>query len=90
MEEADHGLMDNWLRHVQDVARFHKEKLLSIEPDKRIDVLCELNVMEQVLNVRNTTTIKNARKNGIHVTVHGWIYDISNGILKDLNVINGY
>ena len=84
MENVEHGLIDNWLRHIKDVSRFNAKKLNTIEPDKRLDLLCELNVIEQVKNVCNTTIVQNAWKNDVELSVHGWIYSIENGILKDL------
>lgn len=85
MDNQEHGLIDNWLRHIKDVRRFHAEKLSQLENDKRLDLLCELNVMEQVINVCNTTIVQNAWKNGSKLCVHGWIYGIEDGILKDLD-----
>ncbi len=84
MEDHEHGLIDNWLRHIKDVSRFHAKKLKGLEPAKKLDLLCELNVIEQVANVCNTTTVQSAWKRGAKLTVHGWIYNIKNGILKDL------
>ncbi len=85
MEDQDHGLMDNWLRHIKDVGRFHADKLDGLEHNKKLDLLCELNVIEQVSNVCNLTVVQNAWKNGAELAVHGWIYSIENGILKDLD-----
>ena len=85
MENQDNGLMDNWLRHIKDVYRFNAEKLEGLEYDKKTDLLCELNVIEQVTNVCYTTTVQNAWKNGKDLSVHGWIYNIKNGILNDLD-----
>ena len=87
MEDADHGLIDNWLRHIKDVYRFNAAELDAIEdPVARRDRLCELNVIEQVANVCNTVTVSNAWKNGQPLDVHGWIYSLEDGILKDLGV----
>ena len=86
MEEEDHGLVDNWLDHIKDVSRVHAEKLEALEVCDRFDRLCELNVMEQVTNVCNTATVQTAWKNETELSVHGWIYNINNGILKDLDV----
>jgi len=86
MENQAHGLIDNWLHHIKDVSRFNAEKLKGLEPDKEFDLLCELNVIEQVKNVCNTTVVKNAWKQGAELSVHGWIYNIENGILKDLDM----
>jgi len=85
MEKEDHGLVDNWLRHIKDVTRFNTEKLEGLSGERKLDLLCELNVIEQVANVCNTTTVQNAWKNGSELSVHGWIYNIENGILKDLD-----
>jgi len=85
LEPEDHGLIDNWLRHVKDVSRFNADKLSGLDADKKLDLLCELNVVEQVTNVCNSTIVKNAWKNGVELAVHGWIYSIEDGILKDLD-----
>jgi carbonic anhydrase len=85
MEDRDHGLIDNWLRHVKDVIRFNAEKFEGLEHDEKLDLLCELNVKEQVTNICNTTIVQNAWKQGVELSVHGWIYNIENGILKDLD-----
>ncbi len=83
----EHGLIDNWLRHIKDVFRYHEDKFLSIPDEKeRLNLLCELNVIEQVANVCHTTIVQNAWKAGQDLSVHGWIYSIEDGILKDLNV----
>lgn len=84
MGDEQFGLIDNWLRHIKDVARLNKEKLEDLSEDERFARLCELNVLEQLENVRNTTIVQNALKRGQVLHVHGWIYDIKNGILKDL------
>lgn len=87
MEDTSHGLIDNWLRHIKDVYRFNTSELDAIEdPVARRDRLCELNVIEQVANVCTTTTVTNAWKNGQKLDVHGWIYRLEDGILKDLGV----
>jgi carbonic anhydrase len=79
------GLIDNWLRHVQDVADRH-ETLMREAGDEAacIDRLCELNVIEQVRNVCNTTVIADAWRRGQRVAVHGWIYALHDGLLRDL------
>jgi len=84
MEDEDHGFLDNWLRHVRDVDRFNSEKLESLDKKERLDLLCELNVKEQVKNVCNTPVVQKAWKSGQSLHIHGWIYDIHNGLLKDL------
>lgn len=83
----DYGLIDNWLRNIQDSYRLHQKQLEAVEDEReRVDLLCELNVMEQVANVCRTTIVRNAWKSGQQLSVHGWIYGIEDGILKDLNV----
>jgi len=85
LENHEHGLIDNWLRHVKDVIRFHKSKFSGLSHKEELDLLCELNVKEQVINIRNTTIVQNAWKQGRDLSIHGWIYSIENGILKDLD-----
>jgi carbonic anhydrase len=81
------GLIDNWLRHVQDVRQKHETKLAAIaEEDDRWDRLCELNVIEQVLNVCQTTIVQDAWQRGQSLAVHGWIYKIQDGLLRDMSV----
>ena len=81
------GLADNWLRHVQDVREKHEDCLhaIPVETD-RANRFCELNVIEQVGNVCETTIVRDAWHRGQSVTVHGWIYGIKDGLLRDLNV----
>jgi len=86
MENQEHGLIDNWLHHIRDVSRFNAEKLKGLEPDREFDLLCELNVIEQVKNVCNTTIVRKAWQEGAKLSIHGWIYNIENGILKDLDM----
>jgi len=86
LEDRRLGLIDNWLRHIQDVAHKHTKTLNEIkEFPARADRLCELNVLEQALNVCQTTIIQDAWARGHGISVHGWIYGIQNGLLKDLN-----
>jgi len=81
------GLADNWLRHVQDVVKKHDTCLQSlVHLDDRHDLLCELNVIEQVFNVAETTIIQDAWERGQEVTVHGWCYSLADGQLKDLGI----
>jgi carbonic anhydrase len=91
MRDSRLGLIDNWLRHVQDVARRHDAELRALTDDAaRLSRLCELNVMDQVLNVCATTIVRDAWARGKKLEVHGWIYDIRDGLLKDLAVgVNG-
>lgn len=87
LENRSHGLIDNWLRHVQDVIRKHETLLAGIaEEQKRIERLCELNVIEQVVNVCQTTIVEGAWARGQGLAVHGWIYSLTDGLLRDLDV----
>ncbi len=87
MDNCDHGLIDNWLRHIKDVYRYHREKIDALENEQeRIDLLCELNVVEQVANACHTTIVQGAWRSGQDLSVHGWIYNIEDGILKDMGV----
>ena len=80
------GLSDNWLRHVQDVHEKHKEALTALDQNQAIDRLCELNVIEQVSNVSRTTITQDAWARGQELAVHGWIYGLHGGLLRDLEV----
>ncbi|HET9714019.1 MAG TPA: carbonate dehydratase [Pyrinomonadaceae bacterium] len=86
MQNAQLGLIDNWLRHVQDVVSKHEEVLSTLDEDKRLDRLCELNVIEQVLSVGRTTIVQSAWQRGQELVVHGWIYGLEDGLLRDLGV----
>ncbi len=81
-----HGLIDNWLRHVVDVAEKHAGELASLPEDRRLDRLCELNVTEQVANVCQTTIVEDAWSRGQALTVHGVVYGLEDGLLRDLQV----
>lgn len=79
------GLADNWLQHVRDVAEKHERKLKCVAgPAERCDRLCELNVIEQVENVCRTTILRDAWARGQQIAVHGWVYGIKDGLLRDL------
>jgi carbonic anhydrase len=81
------GLIDNWLRHVQDVMKKHRAQLDTLADDQtRLNRLCELNVIEQVLNVCETTIVQSAWDRGKQLEIHGWVYGIHDGLLKDLSV----
>ena len=87
MNNLQLGLIDNWLRHVQDVLHEHEELLANIsDEDERLDRLCELNVIEQVLNVGRTTIVQSAWQRGQDLAVHGWIYGLEDGLLRDLRI----
>ncbi|MFA6290989.1 MAG: carbonate dehydratase [Victivallales bacterium] len=87
MENRPHGLVDNWLRNIRDTWRRNRAEL-EIIPDEygRSNRLCELNVCDQVINVGNTTIMQDAWRRGQKTTVHGWIYDLADGLLRDLGV----
>jgi carbonic anhydrase len=87
MEDQPHGLVDNWLRNIRDTWRRNRDELEMI-PDQsgKANRLCELNVCDQVINVGNTTIIQDAWRRGQQTTIHGWIYDLADGLLKDLGV----
>ncbi|HUQ81382.1 MAG TPA: carbonate dehydratase [Gemmatimonadaceae bacterium] len=78
------GLIDNWLRHIQDVRQKHSATLDALSPDAREDRLCELNVLEQAVNVCGTTIVQDAWERGQALTVHAWIYRLDDGLIRDL------
>lgn len=81
------GLIDNWLQHIRDIMRDYQTDLDKIEnPDEKTDRLCEINVIEQVLNAGHTTIMQDAWAKGQNVSIHGWIYHLSDGIHQDLQV----
>lgn len=86
LEEQRHGLIDNWLRHVADVREKHATELASLADDRRLERLCELNVVEQVANVCGTTIVRDAWEREQELTVHGVVYDLRDGLLRDLGV----
>lgn len=87
LEDARLGLVDNWLRHIQDTAQLYEKRLNQIPDDEaRLNRLCELNVIDQVLNVSETAVVKKAWERGTDLTVHGWIYGLSDGLIRDLEV----
>jgi len=86
LEGTRHGLVDNWLRHVVDVAEKHATELAALADDERPVRLCELNVVEQVANVCQTTIVEDAWARGDDLTVHGVVYGLDDGLLRDLDV----
>ena len=86
LDNARIGLADNWIRHIQDVRDRYSEGLQAAHPSERLNMLCELNVVEQVVNVCHSTVMKDAWARGRVVTVHGWIYGVHDGLLQDLLV----
>ncbi len=87
LETHPHALVDNWLRGIHNVYRKHRRVLDGL-PDReaRLRALCEFNVREQVLNAARTTVLQTAWRDGRPIAVHGWIYKLSDGLLKDLNI----
>ena len=93
LSNQKYGLIDNWLRNIKDIYRQHHDKIDCIvdadkivQENKRVNRLCELNVIEQVNNVCHTTIVQDAWDRGQALSVHGWIYSIRNGVIKDLSV----
>ena len=85
-ENADNGLIDNWLRNIKDVQHRHRKKIEAIEDkEARLELLCELNVKTQVAHVCHTTIAQNAWQRGQPLAVHGWVYSLKDGLLKDLD-----
>jgi carbonic anhydrase len=81
------GLIDNWLRHVQDIAEQHRLDLVTGLTDaRRVERLCELNVLEQVTHVCRTTIVQDAWKRRQTLMVHGWIYRLEDGLIRDLGL----
>ena len=89
-EDQKHGLIDNWLRHIQDTANLQSKRLSEItELDQKLDLLSELNVTQQVINVGETTIVRDAWERGQDISIHGWIYGLKDGIIRDLEISVG-
>lgn len=87
LDDTRLGLIDNWLRHIQDIMHKYEGELSAADGyDSRLDRLCEINVLEQVVSVGETTIVQDAWERGQNVAVHGWIYTIADGIYRDLGV----
>ena len=86
-ERTKLGLIDNWLRHVEDVRQRHELTLAALPPDAALDRLCELNVIEQTRHVCETTAVQDAWTRGQELEVHGWIYGLHDGRLQDLGFL---
>lgn len=86
IDDDKYGLIDNWLRNVHDVMRIHADRLEHLDAATRFDRLCELNVIEQVRNVASTSVVEQAWREGRKVHVHGWIYSLKDGLLRDLGL----
>jgi carbonic anhydrase len=87
MSNTSIGVIDNWIRHIKDVYRFHQEELDTItDENKRFNRFVELNTMEQVFDLAKTSIVQNAWKNGQELHLHGWVYGLNSGLVKDLGV----
>ena len=87
IDDAPHGLVDNWLRHIRDLYQQHATEIDSIrDGTDRINRLCELNIQRQVKNVANTTIVQDEWGKGATLSIHGWVYSIENGLLHDLGI----
>jgi len=87
LENKEHGIVDNWLRAIKDIYRTHKSHFHAVESEREeLDLLCELNVVEQVRNICHTSIVQNAWLSGRELSVHGVIYAVEDGIIKDLDV----
>ena len=84
VEDQDHGLINEWLQHIKTVKQKYLAELVDLTAEQKNNRMCELNVIEQVKHVSETAAVQQAWKNGNAVSIHGWIYDISDGILHDL------
>ncbi|MFA5627110.1 MAG: carbonate dehydratase [Thiohalomonadaceae bacterium] len=90
LQDRELGLIDNWLNYVRDIYDRHRRQLEPLAEEQRVDRLCELNVMQQVANICHTTIVQHAWQKGQRLSVHGCIYSIRDGILRDLGVrVNG-
>ncbi|WP_444895517.1 carbonate dehydratase [Microbulbifer sp. SSSA005] len=86
MGHSECGLVDNWLRHIKDVYARHRQELESLDKESRSARLCELNVMAQVQNLAMTKIVQHAWDRGQRLSLHGWIYDIRDGLIRDLGM----
>ncbi|WP_374400729.1 carbonate dehydratase [Flavobacterium sp.] len=87
MGNSSIGIIDNWIRHIKDVYRFHQQELDAIENEKeRFNKFIEINVKEQVMNLAKTSIVQNAWKNGQELSLHGWVYGLNDGYVTDLDV----
>ncbi|MBK4727661.1 MULTISPECIES: carbonate dehydratase [Erwiniaceae] len=86
VENPELGLINNWLLHIRDLWYKHSSLLGELPPEKRFDKLCEINVIEQVYNLGHSTVMQSAWKRGQKVNIHGWVYGIMDGYLRDLGV----
>ena len=89
LENNDYGILEKWLSQIKDVFRFNSKKFQGLNHENKIDLLCEMNVKEQVKNICETAIVRKAWEEGKEITVHGWIYSIKNGLLKNLDTFDG-
>lgn len=85
-ENCSHGLVDHWLYPIKDIYRENHDELEALDDKARIDRLCELNVIEQVRNLAKTTIIQNAWDRGQQLAIHGWVYSLEDGLVRDMEV----
>lgn len=86
MSNKQHGLVDHWLRNIKDIYHKHKEGFENVAQENHSDLLVELNVKQQVNNISATNIVQNAWMQGRKLEIHGWVYDLRSGLLKNLNV----
>jgi carbonic anhydrase len=86
MLDQQYGLIDNWLRFIKDLYYIKRHKFENLSEDEKVDLLCEMNVKAQVANVCRTTIVQNAWARGQQLEVHGWIYAVNDGLLRDLGL----
>ena len=86
LEDMRVGLSDNWIRHVKDVRDRHRSLIAATQPEARHDVLCELNAIEQVVNIAQTTVLQDAWARGQKVNLHGWCYGLKDGLINDMQM----
>ena len=86
LEKTNHGLIDNWLRHIRDIQGRHRQELGQLSGEALVDRLCEMNAVEQAVNVGNTTIVQDAWGRGQKVAIHSWIYGIDNGLVRNLGI----
>ena len=86
LEDVQHGLIDNWLYALKDIYQAQRDRFEILQTEERVNLLCELNVKAQVMHVCHTRIVQNAWDRGQSLSVHGWIYGVSDGLLKDLHV----
>ncbi|HHL45292.1 MAG TPA: carbonic anhydrase, partial [Gammaproteobacteria bacterium] len=86
LSDENHGLIDNWLRKIQEVYRAHQAEVDAKTGTQRLDYMCELNIAAQVANVCRTTIVQNAWQRGQQLSVHGWVYGLKDGLLHNIGL----